>query len=41
LFINILSAASCPQPLQEISVPRGARTLRDPFVTVDIDSSDP
>jgi hypothetical protein len=28
LFISILSAASCGQPLQESVVPRGARIVR-------------
>jgi hypothetical protein len=28
LFINILSAASCGQPLQVSAVPRGARMVR-------------
>ena len=28
--MSIRSAASCCQPLQEISVPRGARTVRGP-----------
>jgi hypothetical protein len=28
LFISIRNAASCCQPRQEISLPRGARTMR-------------
>src|SRR6187402_3562655 len=35
LFMSIRSAASCCQPRQEISVPRGARTVRGRAVDVD------
>ena len=33
LFINMRNAASCGQPKQEISLPRGARTARGPAST--------